>query len=129
VADPAARAEYDGLSRALAAGEVGDEHLGALQRVLELGLRTGRVRRIHGALAEAALVRVFQGTPKGQAAAQAAGEVNAALEALAGHALERLTLGVRGPGAYTLTLETGAATLTIEMGAAGVAIKDVSVGA
>jgi len=129
VADPITRAENDALARAVAAGEVAEEHLPALQRVLDLGLRTGRVRRIHGAHAEAALARVFHGTPRGRAAAAAAAEVNAALTALAGHALERLTVGLRGPGAFTLTVETAAATLTLEIGAAGVAVKDVSVNA
>jgi hypothetical protein len=127
--DPGARASYDELSRAVVTGEVPDELVAPLERVLEIGLRTGRVRRLHGVHAESALARVFHGTPKGRALGAAVGEVNTALEALAGQPLERLSLNAKGPGAYALTIETGAATLTLEIGPEGVAVKDVSVGA
>ncbi len=127
--DPAARAGYDELSRAVAAGEVPDGLTAPLERVLEIGLRTGRVRRLHGPHAEAALVRVFHSTPKGQALGASVGEVNTALAALSGQPLERLSVAVKGPGAYALTVETGAAALTLELGPEGVAVKDVSVGA
>lgn len=127
--DVEARAHYDALSRAVAAGEVPDDLASPLERVLEIGLRTGRVRRLHGVHAEAALARVFHGTAKGRALGAAVGEVNTALGALAGQPLERLSVTAKGPGAYALTVETGAATLTLEIGPEGVAVKDVSVGA
>src|SRR5262249_9017785 len=54
VNDRETSAGYADLSRALVAGEVGDPLLAPLQRLLELTLRTGRVRRLHGPHAEAA---------------------------------------------------------------------------
>jgi len=127
--DGAARASYDALSRAVVAGEVPDDLAAPLDRVLEIGLRTGRVRRLHGVHAEAALARVFHGTAKGRALGTAVGELNTALGALAGQPLQRLSVTAKGPGAYALTVETEAATLTLEIGPEGVAVKDVSVGA
>lgn len=127
--DADAQSNLDELSAAVARGEVPETLAAPLERVLEIGLRTGRVRRLYGPHDEAALARVFHATPKGRALAAALGEVNAALSALSGHPLERLSLQAKGPGAYTLTVETGAATLTLELGAEGVAVKDVSVGA
>lgn len=127
VSDAGARAAYRELAAALAAGEVGDPLVPSLERVLELGLRTGRVRRLHGPHAEAAAARLFHATPKGRALGAALAEVNQALAALRGRTLEGVSFAARGPGAYTLSIDTTAARLTLEIGGEGVALKDVSV--
>ena len=129
LSDPDARDTYLALAAALADGEVHDALLAPLERLLDLGLRTGRVRRVHGPHAEAAVARVFQETPAGHELAGALAEVNRALSALQGQPLGRLRFTARGPGSYTLTVETPAAALTLDLGPAGVAVKDVSVGA
>jgi hypothetical protein len=129
ISDPDARDGYLALAAAVAQGEVGDELVPSLERLLELGLRTGRVRRIHGPHAESAVGRVFTATPAGQALAAALAEVNTALGALRGQPLDRLTFAARGPGSYTLSIETPVAGLTLDIGPGGVAVKDVSVGA
>ena len=129
ITDPDVRDGYLALAAAVADGEVEDELVPSLERLLDLGLRTGRVRRIHGPHAESAIARVFHATPAGQTLAAALAEVNAALGALRAQPLGRLTFAARGPGSYTLAIETPAAGLTLEIGPGGVAVRDVSVGA
>jgi hypothetical protein len=129
ITDPDARDGYLALAAAVADGEVDDPLVPSLERLLDLGLRTGRVRRVHGPHAEAAVARVYQATPAGRSLAAALTGVNTALAALRGQPLERLTFAARGPGAFTLSIETPAAGLTLDIGPAGVAVKDVSVGA
>jgi len=117
------------LAAAVADGQVDDDPVPALERLLDLGLRTGRVRRLHGPHAESAIARVFNATPAGQGLAAALAELNTALVALQGQPLHRLTFAARGPGSYTLSIETPAAGLTFDIGPGGVALRDVSVGA
>ncbi len=129
ITDPEVRGGYLALAAAVAGGEVEDALIPSLERLLDLGLRTGRVRRVHGPHAESAVARVFHATPAGQALAAALAEVNLALGALRNQPLDRLTFAARGPGSYTLSIETPAAGLTLDVGPAGVAVRDVSVGA
>jgi hypothetical protein len=129
ITDPEARDGYLALAAAVADGDVDDVLVPSLERLLDLGLRTGRVRRIHGPHVEAAVARVYQATPAGRSLGAALADVNAALGALRGLPLDRLAFAARGPGTYTLTIETPAAGLTLDIGPTGVAVKDVSVGA
>ena len=128
VGDPDARAGYDELARALADGAVAESLEPPLERLLELTLRTGRVRRLHGPHAEAAAIRLYQATPAGRAVGAGLAEVNAALAAVRGRPLERLAFSPKGPGVYALALDTPGAHLTLEIGPEGVAVRELSVG-
>lgn len=128
VADPAARAGYHELARALAEGAVAERLEAPLERLLELTLRTGRVRRLHGPHAEAAAIRLYQTTPAGRAVSAALAEVNAALGAVRGRTLERLAFSPKAPGTYLLTLSTPGAKLTLEIGPDGVSVRELGVG-
>lgn len=126
--DPVSRASYASLSRALGAGEVGDALLSPLEQLLELTLRTGRLRRLHGPHAEASAARLYQATPAGASVAAALAEVNAALDALRGQTLQALAFTPKAPGVYALGLDTGEARLALEIGPDGVAVRELSVG-
>jgi hypothetical protein len=128
VGDPAARAGYDELARALAEGAVAERLQPPLERLLELTLRTGRVRRLHGPHAEAAAIRLYQATPAGRAVGAGLAEVNAALGALRGRTLERLVFSARAPGTYMLALDTPGARLALEIGPDGVGVRELGVG-
>jgi hypothetical protein len=128
VTDPAVRAGYEALARALAEGAVADGLEAPLERLLDLTLRTGRVRRLHGPHAEAAAIRLYQATPAGRAVGGELAEVNAALGALRGLTIERIAFGAKGPGTYALTLDTTDAKLTLEVGPDGVAVRELSIG-
>jgi hypothetical protein len=128
VVDPAARAGYDELARALAEGAVAERLEAPLERLLELTLRTGRVRRLHGPHAEAGAIRVYQATPAGRAIGAALAEVNAALSALRGRTLGGVAFSAKAPGTYVLALSTPGAKLTLEIGPDGVAVRELGVG-
>ena len=128
VSDPAVRAGYEALARALADGAVDDGLQPPLERLLELTLRTGRVRRLHGPHAEAGAIRLYQTTPAGRTVGAGLGEINAALAALKGRPIERIAFNAKGPGTYGLTLDTPGAKLTLEIGPEGVAVRELSVG-
>jgi hypothetical protein len=124
-----AREVYAELRAAVVAGEVTDGLLPTLERLLELGLETGRIREVHSAHGEMAATRVFQRTPKGSALKAACDEANAALEGLQGQPLDAVSFSVRGPGAYTLTLNTDQAHVTVHIDRHGVRVRSVEVGA
>jgi hypothetical protein len=128
MSEPAARASYADLSRAIGAGEVEDALLPPLEQLLELTLRTGRVRRLHGPLVEAAAVRVYQATPGGRAIGKGLAEVNAALTALGGRTIDGVAFSAKGPGVYGLSIETPDAKLSLEIGPEGVLVRELSVG-
>ena len=128
VADPAARAGYDELARALAEGAVAERLEPPLERMLELTLRTGRVRRLHGPHAEAAAIRLYQATPAGRAIGTMLAEVNAALSALRGRMLGGVAFSAKAPGTYLLALNTPGGKLTLEIGPDGVSVRELGVG-
>ncbi len=123
-----AREAYAELRAAVEGGEISNALTPSLERLLEMGLETGRIRQVHQAPGEMAAVRVFQRTPKGAALKTACEEANAALESLRGQALEALAFAVRGPGAFTLTLNTEQAHVTVHIDRHGVRVRSVEVG-
>jgi hypothetical protein len=96
--------------------------------MLELVLQTQRVRRQHGPDAEQALLRLFHRTPRGATLAQAAREVNAALEALRGQTLESLTF-TPTPRGHSLVIDTAHCSLTLAIDRAGVRVERIETGA
>jgi hypothetical protein len=124
-----AREIYEEMRTAVEAGEVTEGLLPPLERLLEVGLETGRIRQVHSAHGEMAAVRVFQRTPKGSALKATCEEANAALESLEGQPIDSVSFSVRGPGAYTLTLNTEQAHVTVHIDRHGVRVRSVEVGA
>lgn len=125
--DPAARERYVPLEEAVRAGQVDEALLEPLERVLEIALQTGRVRRIHGPQAELALLQLFRRTGRGAAIRQAAETVNQALKVLEGHVIRQVSITPRTPGSYRLVIDTDRARLAVEMGAEGVRVENVAV--
>ncbi len=99
-----------------------------LERLLEMGLETGRIRQTHSAHGEMAAVRIFQRTPRGAALKATCDSANAALEALQGQPIENLSFSLRGPGAFTLAIETEQGHLTVHIDRHGVRVRSVEVG-
>ena len=79
------RARYVELREALNGSAVPEDSVGALENLLALELRTGRARKIHGPMAETALLRLFGRTPTGAGLQKSTATVNNALAALEGH--------------------------------------------
>ena len=75
------------------------EEIETLERILELGLQTGRIRALYGPGGEQAALRLYRRLPSGTALRQSADEVSEALSALRGRELESVSLSALGPSA------------------------------
>jgi len=127
VREPGARARYEELAGAIATGIVEERLVGSLETLTEMSLQTGRVRKLHGAESEQALLRLFHRTPRGAAARQATESVNQALKGLAGQVLEEMLFTVRAPGVYRLGLSTDRVRLALEIDRHGVTVESLEV--
>ncbi|HEU4753113.1 MAG TPA: hypothetical protein VFU47_08390 [Armatimonadota bacterium] len=128
VRSPELKSAYTALLAAADEGEVPDDLLEPLQSLLEVGLESGRIRRVHTAHGEMAANRLYARTPRGQAARSAAEQVNLALRALAGQTLEDVTVTAAGPGSYSLSLTTDQGRLLLRFSRHGVSLQSVEVG-
>lgn len=124
---PEVRESWEELAAAVDAGSVAPELLGRLETILEMVLQTGRTRKMHGAEAEQALLRLFHQTPKGSAARRALQAVNETLATLEGQTLLKMLFTVQGPGAFRLGLETDRCSLTLEIDPHGVSVESLEV--
>jgi hypothetical protein len=125
--DAETRAPWEELAEAVDEGAVGEALLGRLEQILEMTLQTGRVRRVHGAESEQALLRLFHQTPRGAASRRATEAVNRTLAALAGQTIETMLFTSQGPGVYRLGLETDRVKLTLEIDRYGVTVESLEV--
>jgi hypothetical protein len=125
--DPEARSPWEELAAEVDAAAVGEDLIGRLEQILEMTLQTGRVRRVHGAESEQALLRLFHQTPRGGAARRATEAVNRTLASLAGQTLDTLLFTTRGPGVYRLGLETESCKLTLEIDRHGITVESLEV--
>lgn len=126
--DPAARARYEELQEAVREGEVGDDLVGHLGNVLEVGLQSGRLRRFYGADGEQALARLFNRTPSGERLSEAAKSVTKALTALQGQVIEEIKVSSVGPGAYGLSIDTDRCQISLRLDRSGVEVENLAVG-
>jgi hypothetical protein len=125
--DPETRSPWEELAAAVDAGGVEESQLGRLEQILEMTLQTGRVRRVHGAESEQALLRLFHQTPRGAASRRATEAVNRTLATLAGQTLETMLFTTQGPGVYRLGVETGNCKLTLEIDRHGITVESLEV--
>jgi hypothetical protein len=125
--DPETRTPWEELAAAVDAGGVEESHLGRLEQILEMTLQTGRVRRVHGAESEQALLRLFHQTPRGAASRRATEAVNRTLATLAGQTLETMLFITQGPGAYRLGIATANCKLTLEIDRHGITVESLEV--
>ena len=128
VSDQETRTVYQALLSALEVGELSDEALLPLGELLEVGLQTGRVRKLHRASGEQALLHVFQKTPAGERRAAALAELNAALAQLDGQTIESVRALARGPGSYLLQISTDRCELTLRFTPDEAGVESVAVG-
>ena len=76
IRQPERRALYGELLTAVDAGQVPDDLMEPLQTLLEVGLESGRIRRVHSAHGEMAAARLYARTPRGRELRVAADAVN-----------------------------------------------------
>lgn len=119
---------YLEFDEAVAAERVPADMVPILESVLELALQTARARRLYRAEGERILTDLFRRTPRGRELAAHLDEVNKALRALGGHTVERVGVGMRTLGHFTVTIQTSAATITLAVRPQGVTVDSVAVG-
>ena len=126
--DPLARARYDELRQQIEAGEIDEAQLPRLATILDVGLQSGRIRQRYGADGEQALTRLFQRTPAGATLSAAAAAVTEALAALRGHVIEKVQVTARGPGSYSIAIDTDRCQIGIAIDRGGVRVENVAIG-
>lgn len=124
--------EYRGLlddaAAAIEAGSVDSEQLAEeLDRILGLGLQTGRIRALYGPGGEQAALRAYRKLPTGKELSASAKDVNEALASLAGRELDQISVAAVGPGAFTLSLVAGGAELSVRLDRQGARLASVGV--
>lgn len=125
---PELKVTYGELLSAVDQGEIPEELFGPLESLLELGLESGRIRKVHLAHGEMTANRVYARTPKGRAAQGASAEVNEALRALAGHTIEEVSVTQPSPGSFALLLATDHGRVLLRLDRAGVRLQSLEVG-
>jgi hypothetical protein len=123
VSDEQRRARLADVVAAVDDGQVGGDDAAALGELLELGLQTGRVRAVYGPEGEQAALGLYRRLPQGKELSQSTTELNAALEALAGRTLERLSVHAVGPGEYGVSIAAEGFELAIRLGRSGARIS------
>jgi hypothetical protein len=103
------------------------EEVETLERILELGLQTGRIRALYGPGGEQAALRLYRRLPHGTEVAETIEAVNEALRSLAGRELESIQLRAVGPGAFALAVQAGGAELGIHVDRQGARLSSVGV--
>lgn len=127
-----ARGEYGALLDATSAvvasgGELTEEQELELDRVISLGLQTGRIRALYGPGGEQAALRAYRRLPGGSEITASAKAVNDALASLVGRSLDQVSVAAVGPGAFTVSLVAGGAELTVRLDRQGARLASVAV--
>jgi len=125
VQDENRRGKLADLVAAIDEGEVEDTDADALAELLELGLQTGRVRAVYGPEGEQAALSLFRRLPLGKELTESTRELNAALEALEGKTLERVSVTAVGPGEYGVTISTEDYEIVLRLGRAGARLATI----
>jgi len=127
VRDDERRGRLADLVAAVQDGELGESDAQALEELIELGLRTGRIRSVYGAEGEQAALKTYRRLPGGRELAESAREVTGALAALEGRTVERVSVGAVGPGAFAVTIAVEGLELSVRLDRAGARLHSVGV--
>jgi len=125
VRDESYRELLEELVEALETGTVDGELGDALDRIVTLGLQSGRIRHVYGPGGEQAALRLYRKLPGGRAVQASADEVAAALSSLAGRTLDSIAIQPVGPGAFSLALSAGGVNLSVRLDRQGARLHSV----
>jgi hypothetical protein len=125
VQDETRRGRLADVVAAVDGGEVDGADADALAELLELGLSTGRVRAIYGPEGEQAALALFRRLPLGKELTQSARDLNEALGALEGRAIEKVSVNAVGPGEYGVTISTEDYEVVLRLGRAGARLATI----
>ena len=106
-------------------GEVEGPDADALAELLELGLSTGRVRAVYGPEGEQAALALFRRLPLGRELTESTRDLSAALGALEGRTIEKISVNAVGPGEYGVTISTEDYEVVLRLGRAGARLATI----
>ena len=127
VQDEERRGKLADLVAAIEDGEVEGDDAQALEEVLELALQTGRVRALYGPEGETAALSLYRRLPRGKELSEAAREVTAALSALEGRTIEKVSVAASGPAAHLVTVSADGLELSIRLDRLGARLTTVGI--
>jgi len=119
---------YARLLEAVEAGNVPEELIGYLERLLEMGFETGRIGKIYGREGEQAFLRVYHKTLRGARILNLVKETNRSLTALKDQVIQDISLSLKSPGAYRMVIDTNTCQLTLGIDPDGARIENVEMG-
>ncbi len=125
--DEGYRGRLTALVTSVESGELAGEEAEELERVLELGLQTGRIRAVYGPGGEQAALRLFRRLPAGAELVETARAVSAALATLNGRSLDAFRIEVVGPGMYRIALVAGGAEVAVRLDRSGVQLASIGI--
>jgi hypothetical protein len=125
VHDETRRGRLADVVAAVDGGEVEGADADALAELLELGLSTGRVRAVYGPEGEQAALALFRRLPLGRELTESARDLNAALGALEGRTIEKLSVNAVGPAEYAVTISTDDYEVVLRLGRAGARLATI----
>ena len=109
----------------LPGGALSAESTVELDRLIEIGLQSGRLRAVYGPGGEAAATRLYRRLPSGRELAASAREVADVLGSLSGQVLDDVAVTVNGPGAFGLALTVGGREIAVRLDRQGVRLHSV----
>ncbi len=124
---PEMEAALQSLATAAEQGDVPEPNQPTLEDLLEVGLMSGRIRRLYTAHGEMAANRIYGRTARGRSAREGVQGVNDALSALAGTELRDVAVAGLGPGVYTLRLNTSAGSVLLRIDRREIRVQSVEV--
>jgi hypothetical protein len=123
--DPGYRDELAALIAAADEGALAGGEAQTLERVVELGLQSGRIRAVYGPGGEQAALRLYRRLPRGSEVGASARAVTDALAGLAGRRLDGLKLEAVGPGSFSLVLVVDGSEAVIRLDRQGARLASV----
>jgi hypothetical protein len=119
------RARLADVVAAVGEGRVEGDDAKALGELLELGLQTGRLRAVYGPGGEQAALGLFRRLPQGRELSESTRDLNAALEALAGRELDKVSVTAVGPGEYGVSIAADGFEIGLRLGRNGARVTTV----
>jgi len=126
--EPLARERFETIATAAEAGEIPESLAESVGTLAGLALETGRVRTVHGAPGVRAMLALWKRTPQGEAAADDLEELNTALSALRGLAVESVRVAATAPGSYSFSIAAGDYEVRLIVDRSGVRLASLNVG-
>ena len=123
--DPDYRDELAALIAAADEGALADGEAQTLERVVELGLQSGRIRAVYGPGGEQAALRLYRRLPRGSEVGASARAVTDALGGLTGRRLDDVKLEAVGPGSFALVLVVDGSEVSIRLDRQGARLASV----